>query len=136
VLLLLRGQAIEDVLALLVVLAVGSVVAGAIAYNAFVVCSQSVVDQGIIERLGTDRQKPGNAWSAIIEAGSGRLIAGPLAADEEGIVYGEIDLNAAAPHYFIHEGTGHYWPKQFRVFFDDRELKPLTIEHPQDKELE
>src|SRR3972149_8589382 len=30
----------------------------AIAYNSFVVCSQSVVDRGINERLGPDRQKP------------------------------------------------------------------------------
>lgn len=105
----------------------------AIAYNAFVVCAQSVVDRGIIERLGTERLKPGNAWSAIIESGTGRPIAGPLAPDAEGIVYGEIDLNAAAPHYFVHETTGHYWPKQFRVYFDDRELKPLTIEHPQEQ---
>jgi hypothetical protein len=30
-------------------------------------------------------------------------------------------------HYFLHETTGHYWPKQFRVFFDAREMKPLNF---------
>lgn len=101
----------------------------AVAYNAFVVCSQLVVDDMVLKKLGIERaQQPGQAWSAIIEGGSGRLIAGPLALDQEGIVYGEIDLNKAIPHYFVHETTGHYWPKQFRVHFDDRELKPLTLD--------
>ncbi|NIR15749.1 MAG: hypothetical protein GWN86_18195 [Desulfobacterales bacterium] len=27
----------------------------------------------------------------------------------------------------MHETTGHYWPKQFRVYFDSREMKPLNI---------
>lgn len=97
----------------------------AIAYNSFVVCSQSVVDASIGKRLGIELPA-GSAWSAIIEAGSGRVMAGPLAPTEEGIVYADIDLNAAVPHYFIHETTGHYWPKQFRVLFDGRELKPLN----------
>lgn len=103
----------------------------AIAYNTFVICSQAIVGEDILERLGLDRsQQPGNAWSAIIEGGSGRIIAGPLASREEGIVYGVVDLNNVVPSYFVHETTGHYWPKQFRVQFDDRELKPLNIVHP------
>jgi hypothetical protein len=55
-------------------------------------------------------------------------MAGPLAPDEEGIVYADIDLNEATRHYFLHETTGHYWPKQFRVYFDAREMKPLNID--------
>lgn len=106
----------------------------AVAYNAFVVCSQLIVDDAVLKRLGIERaQQPGKAWSAIIEGGSGRLIAGPLSLDQEGIVYGEVDLNKAIPHYFVHETTGHYWPKQFRVHFDDRELKPLTIDLPREE---
>jgi nitrilase len=97
----------------------------AIAYNTFVVCSQSVVNASIGKRLGIELPA-GGAWSAIIEAGSGRVLAGPLPSSEEGILYADIDLNAAVPHYFIHETTGHYWPKQFRVLFDGRELKPLN----------
>jgi hypothetical protein len=100
----------------------------AIAYNTFVICSQSVVDESVGKRLGLEALKPGGAWSAIIEAGSGKVMSGPLAHDEEGIIYGDIDLNKATRHYFLHETTGHYWPKQFRVYFDTRELKPLNLE--------
>ncbi len=53
-------------------------------------------------------------------------MAGPLAPAEEGIVYADVDLNDAVSHYFLHETTGHYWSKQFRVFFDAREMKPLN----------
>ena len=106
----------------------------AIAYNTFVIASQSVVDSSIGEKLGIDSLKPagstGGAWSAIIDAGSGKIMAGPLPPDEEGILYGDIDLNALTTHYFLHETTGHYWPKQFRVYFDDRELKPLNMNLP------
>jgi len=98
----------------------------AIAYNTFVVCSQSVIDPGIGERLGIELPS-GSAWTAIIEAGSGRVMAGPLPPAEEGIVYADIDLNEAVPHYFIHETTGHYWPKQFQVHFDAREAKPVHV---------
>ena len=99
----------------------------AIAYNTFVICSQSIVDESVGKRLGLEALKPGGAWSAIIEAGSGKVMAGPLAHDEEGIIYGDINLNEATRHYFLHETTGHYWPKQFRVYFDSRELKPLNL---------
>jgi aliphatic nitrilase len=99
----------------------------AIAYNTPVICSQSIVDESVGKRLGLEALKPGGAWSAIIEAGSGRVISGPLAHDEEGIIYGDIDLNEVTRHYFLHESTGHYWPKQFRVYFDSRELRPLNL---------
>lgn len=98
----------------------------AIAYNTFVVCSQSVIDPGIGKRLGIELPA-GSAWTAVIEAGSGRVMAGPLPPTEEGIVYADIDLNEAVPHYFIHETTGHYWPKQFQLHFDAREAKPLHV---------
>lgn len=104
----------------------------AIACNTFVICSQSVVDESVGKKLGLESLKPGGAWSGIIEAGSGRVMAGPLAHDEEAIIYGEIDLNEATRHYFLHETTGHYWPKQFRVYFDSRELKPLNLGSPAD----
>jgi nitrilase len=97
-----------------------------IAYNTFVICSQGVLDDQVNKKLGLDL-KVGGAWTTIIEAGTGRIMAGPLAPAEEGIVYADIDLNEAVPHYFLHEPTGHYWPKQFRVFFDAREMKPLNF---------
>jgi len=98
----------------------------AIAYNCFVISSQSVVDPAISRRLGVELA-PGGAWTAIIEAGSGRVMAGPLPPSEEGIVYADIDLNQAVPHYFLHETTGHYWPKQFQVYFDAREMRPVYV---------
>jgi aliphatic nitrilase len=105
----------------------------AIAYDAFVICSQSIVDDAVNRKLGLELK--GSAYTAIIEAGTGRVMAGPLAPSEEGIVYAEIDLNDAVTHYFVHEPTGHYWPKQFRVFFDAREMKPLNFgEAPEKKD--
>jgi aliphatic nitrilase len=98
----------------------------AIAYDAFVICSQSILDDQVNKKLGLEL-KVGGAYTAIIEAGTGRIMAGPLAPAEEGIVYADIDLNDAVAHYFVHEPTGHYWPKQFRVFFDAREMKPLNF---------
>ena len=97
-----------------------------IAYCAFVICSQGILDEQVGRKLGLDL-KVGGAWTAIIEAGTGRVMAGPLPPTEEGIVYAEIDLNEAVNHYFVHEPTGHCWPKQFRVFFDAREMKPLNF---------
>lgn len=99
----------------------------AIAYNTSVICAQSVVDQTIIDKLGLKGLRKGNAWSAIIESGTGRVLAGPLPPDQEGIVCAEIDLQKAKELYQVHETTGHYWPKQFRVLFDPEELKPLNI---------
>lgn len=98
----------------------------AIACNTFVICSQSVVDEPLIKKVGVEMETAGT-WSAIIEAGTGRIMAGPLAPGEEGIVYAEIDLNQLVRQYFLHETTGHYWPKQFQVYFDAREIKPLYI---------
>lgn len=107
----------------------------AIVYNTFVVCSQLVVGEDVFAKLGISReQQPVQAWSGIIEGGSGRVIAGPIGQEEEGIIYGEIDLNKGVPKYFMNDTIGHYWPKQFRVHFDDRELKPLIVE-PRGDEL-
>ena len=90
------------------------------------------MDKQVNEKLGLDFIEPGGAWSTIIEAGTGHVLAGPLLPDEEGIVYADIDLNNIPRHYFLHETTGHYWPKQFRVTFDAREIKPLTINRSMD----
>ena len=105
----------------------------ALTYNTHVICSQSVVDEAVRKKLGVDTIKLGNAWSGIIEGGTGKMIAGPIPPDQEGILYGEIDLNKAVPHYFIRDAAGHYRPKQFRVYFDDRELNALNIDYPGDE---
>jgi aliphatic nitrilase len=99
----------------------------AIAYNTFVVCSQGILAEDVNKTLGLDL-KVGGAWTAIIESGTGRIMAGPLGPAEEGIVVADIDLNDAVTHYFVHEPTGHYWPKQFRLYFDAREIKPLNFQ--------
>jgi nitrilase len=107
-----------------------------IAYCAFVICSQGLLDEQVGRKLGVE-VKSGGAWTAIIEAGTGRIMAGPVPPFEEGIVYADIDLNNAVNHYFVHEPTGHYWPKQLRVFFDARELKPLNFgKAPEEKKTE
>lgn len=99
----------------------------AIAFNTFVICSQLVVGDDVLSMLNLSReQQPVKAWSAIIESGSGRVMAGPIGFEEEGIVYADIDLNRSIPGYFILEATGHYWPKQFSVNFDDREQNPVN----------
>ncbi|HHU76877.1 MAG TPA: carbon-nitrogen hydrolase family protein [Firmicutes bacterium] len=98
----------------------------AIAYNTFVICTQSVVSEEILETVGIEGVSVGNAWSAIIESGTGKLLGGPLPHDQEGIVTAEIDLKKAIKYYFFHETTGHYWPKQFRVYMDREEYKPLN----------
>ncbi len=99
----------------------------ALTYNTHVICSQSVVDEAVRKKLGVDTVKLGNAWSGIIEGGTGRMIAGPLAPTEEGILYGEIDLNKSVPHYFMRDATGHYRPKQFQVSFDDRASNAINF---------
>jgi predicted amidohydrolase len=100
----------------------------AIANNCHVVAAQSVISQDIIDRVGSPRIKLGQAWSAVIEMGSGKILAGPLAPTEEGIIYAEIELHDAAAHYFLHEATGHYRPKEFTVLFDSRP-HPALIEN-------
>ena len=92
-----------------------------------------MVDGSVRRKLGVAAIKLGNAWSGIIEGGTGKMIAGPIPPDQEGILYGEIDLNKAVPHYFIRDAAGHYRPKQFRVYFDDREMNALNIDYPGEK---
>lgn len=99
----------------------------AISNNAHVIVSQSVVTQEIVDRVGAPGLKPGNAWSAILEMGTGRVLAGPLPPTEEGIVQATLDLRGSAAHYFIHEITGHYRPKEFSVLFDPRPNRPVEL---------
>jgi len=99
----------------------------AIAYNTFVICTQSLVDESVTAKLGNIGLREKTAWTAIIEPGTGRIIGGPLKPDEEGIVYADIDTEKCIEHYFKHEGTGHYCGKQFQVFFDTRETRPFNI---------
>ena len=99
----------------------------AIANNAHVIVSQSVVTPEIVERVGAPGMRLGNAWSAVVEMGTGKVLAGPLDPAEEGIVYATLDLRGAPAHYFIHEPTGHYRPKEFTVHFDPRPNRPVEF---------
>ena len=72
-----------------------------------------MVDQQVNQKLATDIPE-GGAWTAIVAPG-GEVLAGPLPAGQEGIVYAEIDLEKGVQHYFVNDSTDHYWPKQFRV---------------------
>jgi aliphatic nitrilase len=97
----------------------------AIAYNTYVINVQSVVDQETIDKLGKPQHMtPGGGWTAILAPGTGEIISGPLI-DQEGIIYADVDLNISPFYYFTHEATGHYWPKQLSVLFNDQQMTPV-----------
>ena len=99
----------------------------AIAFQSFVVNSQSIVDDYTLEVLGRpEEMDKGGGWTAIIAAGSGRILGGPLE-DEEGIVSAEIDLSEAIPFYFNRDVTGQYWSPFFSVQFDPRPHSAMTF---------
>lgn len=90
----------------------------AVAFQSFVINSQSVVDDYTLDILGRPQEMdPGGGWTAIIASGSGEILAGPLL-DEEGIVSAEIDLSSAIPYYFNRDVTGQYRSPFFTVRFD------------------
>ena len=97
----------------------------AIAFNTYVINVQSIIDQETIDKMGHPKNMtPGGGWTAIIAPGTGKLIAGPLI-DKEGVLYADIDLNLSPAYYFRREPTGHYWPKQFSVLFNNQEVTPM-----------
>lgn len=101
-----------------------------IAYNTYVINVQSLVDQATMDKLGKPQyMAPGGGWTAIIAPGAGEIIAGPLI-DDEGIVYADIDLNLSPFYYFTHEPTGHYWPKQLSVLFNNEQMTPIRYATP------
>jgi len=99
----------------------------AMAYNAYVVCSQMIISDDVFERIGVDKGKHGqHAWSGIIEGNTGKVLTTDLGGEEEGILYAEIDLASVIPRLFGREIVGHYWPKPFTVLFDDNERRPMV----------
>jgi cyanide dihydratase len=99
----------------------------AMAYNAYVVCSQMIIGQDVFDRIGVDKGKHApKAWSGIVEGNTGKILTDSLGGEEEGIVYAEIDLSSVIPRYFGREIVGHYWPKPFTVLFDDSERRPMV----------
>jgi len=85
-------------------------VAHALAAQCYVVCAQSCASEAEIQRFAL--KGPGG-WSAIISP-RGELVAGPLL-DEEGIVVGKGDMEAAIKSYPVHDRVGyHARPDVFR----------------------
>jgi predicted amidohydrolase len=100
----------------------------AMAYNTYVICSQGMIDQQVIDFIGGDYgMHTRNTWAGIIEPGTGEIISNSLPPDQEGIVYAECDLEKCVPGYFFQEPTGFYMGKQFQLFFNDQETKPFNI---------
>lgn len=98
----------------------------AVAYNVHVINTQNIVDDHTLAVLGhpsPDLLAPGGGWTAIVEAGTGEILAGPLE-HEEGILYADLDLAAPTPLFFT-RGTSPY----FKVLVDS-EVKVPVINRP------
>ena len=101
----------------------------ALAAQAYVICSQSRVDEGAIEKIGltgeTDKIREGGGFSAIV-APNATYVAGPHR-DEEAILYGEIDLGMIPFAKFFADSAGHYArPDVFSFGIDGRAQTPIT----------
>lgn len=79
----------------------------------FTVVAASTIDDGIKQLLGDTPERRdaleagGTGFTAIIGP-DGNAIAGPLADNEEGIVYGDIDLTEAIKWKMYHDYSGNY----------------------------
>ncbi|MFE4972214.1 carbon-nitrogen hydrolase family protein [Kitasatospora sp. NPDC056651] len=99
----------------------------------FSVVSTSAISPEMVDLLaGDDPQarkqlsRPHSALSGIFGP-DGRAVTEPLI-DEEGIVYGEIDLGRCVQPKQMHDIVGHYNRFDvFRLHVDDRPLRPLVL---------
>ncbi|RJG02813.1 carbon-nitrogen hydrolase family protein [Noviherbaspirillum sedimenti] len=98
----------------------------------FTVVSSSAMSQEILDLLGTTPERlellsgAPNAFSGIF--GPDGLLVSPPLIDEEGIVYGEIDLEKGFEPKQFHDILGHY--NRFDIFelrLHQRSLSPLVI---------
>lgn len=100
----------------------------AIAYNSFTIWSVSMIDQQVLDKLGGgDTLFIKRTSAGIVEPGTGRVISNRLPIDVEGIVYGDVDLEACIPNYFYQDATQFTCGKQFKLFFNDRENESFNI---------
>jgi aliphatic nitrilase len=102
----------------------------ALAAQAYVVCVQSRVDEGAIEKIGltgqTDKIRVGGGFSAIV-APNATYVAGPHR-DDETILYGEIDLGIIPFAKFFADSAGHYArPDVFSFGIDATAQTPLGV---------
>ncbi|EPO5266433.1 carbon-nitrogen hydrolase family protein [Providencia rettgeri] len=95
----------------------------------FTIVSCSTVSEEIIDAMSETHPearellaRPNSAFSGIIGP-DGRVVGEPLI-DEEGIVYGEIDLNRCIQPRQMHDITGYY--NRFDIFDLQVNRRPLT----------
>jgi nitrilase len=81
--------------------------------KAFVVSACGVIDRDMIRKLGVNAEvkrwlhEPGRCGGSMIVAPNGRIIAGPLDA-QEAILYGECDIELGVQMKLRHDFAGHY----------------------------
>jgi nitrilase len=100
----------------------------ALAAQVYVICVQSRIDEGAIERIGLagqpDKIRVGGGLSAIV-APNATYVAGPHR-DDEKILYGEIDLGMIPFAKFFADSAGHYArPDVFSFGIDATAQTPL-----------
>lgn len=105
----------------------------AVANSIYVVSSYSVVDRGIIDKLGLSERPdmivPGVGRTAIFGP-NGETLAGPLL-DEEGIVYADLDLELSALSKLFIDAVGHYArPDVLRLIFNRERREVLQEQAP------
>lgn len=82
--------------------------------GSFVISSCGVNSEEMVAALATNEQEaeflrdPGNNGGACIINPSGKVIAGPMEGDQEGIIYADIDLSACARTKLVQDFAGHY----------------------------
>lgn len=101
----------------------------ALAAQAYVVCVQSCIDDGAIEKIGLagqlDKVRPGGGLSAIV-APNATYIAGPHR-DTEAILYGRVELGMIPYAKFFADSAGHYArPDIFSFGIDRHPQTPLA----------
>jgi aliphatic nitrilase len=101
----------------------------AMAAQTYVVCVQSRIDKATLEYLGfadqPDMMREGGGFSAIVGPDA-NYVAGPHR-DDEGILYGDIDIGNIRFGKFFCDSAGHYARPDVSSFgIDGRPQTPLT----------
>ncbi len=110
--------------------------------KAFVVAACGTVDEGMIKLLATDEdsekflRNPDIAGGSAIIGPDMTVIAGPLGS-EEGILYGELDLEQSVRMKLRHDFAGHYnRPDIFELRINRRAPQIFTPHEDEDEEAD